>query len=94
MTSGTSMSIKVYYLDYSSYYGVLILNKDTNTSSNGVVAVTMEDRSGLYCYSISADNLSSTTGHSFGGYSWMANNSNPQGVMDVSLIAASPAGVY
>ena len=37
VTAGTSGSIKAYYLDYGSYYGVLLLNKDTSTSASGIV---------------------------------------------------------
>ena len=76
--SGTSSSIKTYYLDYGSYDGVLLLNKDMNTGASGVVDVKLTDQSGLNCIYLSADNLSSTV-MKIGNYSFMAGNAVPQG---------------
>jgi len=78
LTSGSSSSIKAYYLDYGSYDGVLILNKDTNTGASGTVDVKLGDPSGLYCMYLSADNFSSTT-MNIGNYSFTSGNAQPQG---------------
>lgn len=78
ITSGTSSSIKTYYLDYGSYDGVLMLNKDMNTGASGVVNVKLVDQSGLNCIYLSADNLSSTA-MKIGNYSFVAGNAVPQG---------------
>ena len=79
LTTGTSANIKAYYLDYSTYYGILILNKDTNASASGTVSVKMRDPSGLNCMYLSASSLSSTN-VTLGGYSFVGGNSVPQGL--------------
>ena len=91
MAAKASQSIKVYYLDYWSYYGVLILNKDTSTAANGEVEVIMTDKTGLHCIYLSASNLSATSGFSYGGYSFISNNSIPQGLFTQVLILPDPA---
>lgn len=94
MTAGTSSAIKVYYLDYWSYTGVLILNKDTNASRNGVVKVTMKDKTGLHCMYVKASSLSATSGISIAGYDFISGTSTPQGLFAQYQIAVDSAGVY
>ena len=89
MTSSASASIKAYYLDYSTYFGVLILNKDTNSSASGQVEVKMTDPSGLNCFYFSADNLSSTKA-TIGGYSFVGGNSTPQGLFSSLKVLQNP----
>ncbi len=62
-------------LDYYYNYGVLILNKDTNPNISGEVAITLRDVSGLFCLYLTAPNLSSTSGVTLGGLSFIANHS-------------------
>ena len=80
MTPGTSLAIKVYYLDYWSYTGVLILNKDTNSSRSGTVAIVMSDKTGLHCIYVKAPSLTSTTNITFAGYSFIPGTAAPQGM--------------
>ena len=94
VTPGTSSSIKVYYLDYWSYTGVLILNKDTSTSASGVVNVVMKDKTGLNCLVLSASSLSATSGFTFAGMNWGAGNYMPQGTYNELRINADGSGVY
>ena len=89
VTSGTSASIKAYYLDYGSYYGVLILNKDTNPSASGKVEVRMRDPSGLNCMYLSADSLSSTN-MTLGNYTFASGNAAPQGTFPKVEILQNP----
>lgn len=78
VSSGISSSIKAYYLEYGSYNGILILNKDTNPLVSGIVSVKMNDPSGLKCMYLSADNLSSTN-VTIGNYSFFSGDSAPSG---------------
>lgn len=94
MTAGTSSSIKVYYLDYWSYFGVLIINKDTNTSASGNVAVTMSDKTGLHCLYVSASSLSATSGFTFAGYNFIPGTSQPQGLFKQFEYQPDSSGVY
>jgi hypothetical protein len=94
MTSGTSSRINVYFLDYWSYYGVLILNKDTNTSASGYVEVSMKDITGLHCIYLSAANLTSTSNFSFSGYSFEPGTAAPQGTFAPLSIMPGANGIY
>lgn len=79
VSPGLSDSIKIYGLDYYYNYGLLILNKDMNTSRSGEVEVMIKDLSGLYCIYFQADNLTATTGATLGGVSFIGNQSAPVG---------------
>lgn len=94
MTAGTSQSIKVYHLSSWMYTGVLILNKDTNASRSGTVGVRMTDTTGLQCVYVSAPSLSSTSGFSFGGYSFVSNTSVPEGLFSQVEVLADGSGIY
>lgn len=79
VSPGLSDSIKIYGLDYYYNYGLLILNKDMNINNSGEVNVMINDLSGLYCIYFQADNLTSTSGATMGGVSFIGNNSLPVG---------------
>jgi hypothetical protein len=76
VTSGTSSSIRVYGLDYYSNYGVLIINKDMNSSSSGDVAVRLNNQNGLYCIYLTASDLTATSGVTLAGINFVANQSS------------------
>ena len=94
VTSGTSSKIRVYYLDYHSHYGVLIINKDTSPTASGFVDVTMSDQTGLHCIYTSAPNLTSTSNINFAGYHFVPNVSRPQGFVYGEPVNASSNGIY
>lgn len=79
VTSGTSASINIYGLDNYYTYGVLILNKDTDSNKTGEVGVKINDPRGLYCVYLTANDLNATSGLTLGGLEFIGNNSRPQG---------------
>lgn len=56
---GTSSSIKVYGLKYGyvASYGIIILNKDTSPSANGIVRIALSKQVGITCSYLSAPSL-------------------------------------
>ena len=81
ITPGTSSSIKVYGLRYGyvSAYGLIILNKDTSPSANGIVRIAISKQAGISCSYLTAPSLSSTSGSTISGIHFASNNSKPIG---------------
>lgn len=77
--SGTSQSIKAYGIKVYNDYRVLIINKDANPNASGVVKLSMDYSDGIRCYYLTAPNLSSTSGVSFAGMSFVGNSSDYTG---------------
>ena len=83
VVQGSSPSIRAYYLDYWSHFGVLLLNKDTNTSASGFVDVTMSNSAGLFCTYLKAPSLNATSGFTYANYTFAPGNAAPQGTFEV-----------
>lgn len=94
VSPGLSDSIKIYGLDYYYNYGLLILNKDMNSSRSGEVKIMIKDLSGLYCIYFQADSLSATSGATLGGISFIGNQSAPVGDYKETLFSADTSGYY
>jgi hypothetical protein len=79
VTTGVSSKIKIYNFDYWTKNGFLILNKDTNSSASGIVAIKNTDTNGMSCIYLSASSLSATSGITINGVEFVGNNPNPVG---------------
>lgn len=79
VTPGLSSSINMYGLDNYNTYGVLLLNKDNDTTHSGEVEVMIRDPSGLYCIYLTASSLDATSNITLGGLEFIDNNSRPLG---------------
>lgn len=74
VTAGISSTIKIYGLRYSTNYGLVILNKDLNSSHSGEVKITIKDQTGINCIYFTAASLDATTAN-IGGISYISNQS-------------------
>jgi hypothetical protein len=79
VTAGTSASIRIYGIDNYNTYGVLLLNKDTDRTHVGEVAVKIKDPRGLHCVYLTASDLNATSGVTIGGVEFVGNRSAPVG---------------
>ena len=79
ITAGTSGSIKAYGFLIPTELIIVIINKDTNPNASGVVNVTISSNEIIKCQYLSAPSLSSTSGVTWMGYSFINGSSAPQG---------------
>lgn len=79
ITAGSSSSIKIYGCIVNTQMQIVLINKDTNPNSSGVVQIKANSNDYARCLYLSAPSLSSTSGVSWAGYNFIAGSSVPQG---------------
>lgn len=94
VTPGLSSSINIYGFDNYNTYGVLLINKDNDTTHSGEVAVKLKDPRGLYCIYLTASSLNSTSNVTLGGLEFVGNRSKPLGNYTELKYVVDGSGYY
>jgi len=94
ITAGSSASIQSYGLNQDTSYAFILLNKDMNQNLAGKVQIALSYPSGINCLYLSAAHLNSTSGITFAGLSFGANNSHYVGDYNAISYYPEPDGYY
>lgn len=94
VTPGLSSSINIYGFDNYNTYGVLLINKDRDSTHFGEVAIKIKDPRGLYCIYLTASDLNVTSGVTLGGLQFVGNNSRPVGNYTEFKYVVDGSGFY
>ena len=76
---GSSLNIKSYAFGIQNQMQIVILNKDVRENASGIVVIEANYTDRIECLYLSAPSLSSTTGVTLAGFSFIGGNSTPQG---------------